>query len=254
MSVGNFSVVMVSTYFLFFEAEWIDWTFRFLDRRPAREDPAVALPLAKAPGRWGRWFEDLVGRRAATTLRVLPLPLLMLACMATSLPETTTIPSIVLAGRVITPAVDLSPSRMWPPIRQTIEEMELWQQWNMFAPKPLDHDVYVMGRGMLADGTHVDVLRGERGNGGPIAPPVQRGVFYSRWTKYLLNVAHAPKDSSQVREFARYICRQWNDGAPPGRPALKSLELFREERSVPLSDDRPAEDWHEQQFLDHRCF
>jgi hypothetical protein len=256
MSIGNFTCVMLSTYFLFFEPEWIAAIVRFSMQsaglRPA-DDPAETRPWVAPPARASVWLSALVGRRATAWLCALPLPLVMLACIATSCPESSGVASLVVAGRALTPAIDLSPSRAWPPLREAVEEMELWQRWNMFAPQPMDHDVYLVGRGELADGTAVDVLRGVRGHGGPLVPPVQPGFFYTRWTKYLLNVAYASKDSSVVDEFARYLCREWNDSGPPTGKALTTIKLVRVERRVPVFDGRAPDDWHEQPIANHRC-
>jgi hypothetical protein len=111
----------------------------------------------------------------------------------------------------------------------------------------------VIGRGELADGTAVDVLRGVRGREAPIVPPVQRGFFYSRWTKFLVNIAYAPRDSSAVDEFGRYLCREWNGGDPPTGKALTTIKLVRVERRIPGFDERAPDDWHEQPIANHRC-
>jgi predicted DCC family thiol-disulfide oxidoreductase YuxK len=144
---------------------------------------------------------------------------------------------------------DVSPKRMHPFVFRTIQEIELWQKWDMFSPDPLGSDLYLEGRGFLADGTQVDVLRGDV-DGGPL-PPKLPGLFFTRWTKYINNIAYG--EDPWKAEFGRYICRVWNSSPPPGRPALKDFKIFRVSRKVPLEDETPGP-WAEDQIWDHHCF
>jgi hypothetical protein len=258
MSVGNFSILMLSTYPLLCEPEWIEPVIRFVERRRLwqagvgalsrcfpRQPRPIAAPVRVA-GRLSAW--------PATALHRLFLPLLMVTTMWFSLPEGTRIPPLVIKRHKFTPQLDLSPSRMWRPMALMVEEVELWQRWNMFSPKPIDHDAYLLGRGELTNGTVVDVLRGARGNGGAIVPPVLPGFFFTRWTKYISNVlAEQTKDSPWVLGLARYVCREWNTDAPPGRPLLKAFKLYREQRRVPLFSETNPEGWTEQMIWDQQC-
>ncbi len=131
----------------------------------------------------------------------------------------------------------------------SVQSLELWQKWDMFSPNPTDMDIYLMGRGELTDGTKVDVLRGD-GHGGPM-PPVEPGVFFNRWTKFVHNIAYAGRP--WLLEFGRYICRHWNDEAPPGRAKLKTFKIFREQRRV-AEVGKPDGVWGEQMIWDHKCF
>ncbi len=268
MSVGNFSLIMVSTYFLLCEPEWVDPLVRFVERRPlwrslvAGLSAALARPTAVAEGtvpargRLARLERALASGRvgAQAALHVAVLPLLMLLTMWYSLPEPTKIPPLVLRWHKYTPELDVSPSRMWRPSAQLVEELELWQRWNMFSPRPLDHDIYLMGRGVLQDGTEVDVLRGDRGNGGPIVPPIVPGFLFTRWTKYVSNlVADKTKDAPWVMSFARYVCNEWNVRPPPGRSLLNTFKLYREVHRIPLFGEVVTEGWTEELMWDHQC-
>jgi hypothetical protein len=119
----------------------------------------------------------------------------------------------------------------------------------MFSPNPMDTDVYLMGRGVLTDGTEVDVLRGDE-TGGPM-PPTYPGLFFTRWTKYVNNLAYAGQP--WLLEFGRYICRHWNYNPPPGRPALNTFRIYREQRRVPEMGKEPVP-WGEDMIWEHHCF
>jgi hypothetical protein len=182
------------------------------------------------------------------------LALLLFASMWFSIPADGKIPPLVVNGQVWTPTLEVSPARMWRPLYNTIYELELWQKWDMFSPKPLDSDMYMMGRGELTDGTQVDVLRGDRGGGtSPLLPPITPSFFFSRWTKYLNNIEVEGDNSPWVLEFGRFVCRRWNSSAPHGRAPLKTFKLYKEWRRVPLYGETPT-DWTEQMIWDHHCF
>jgi predicted DCC family thiol-disulfide oxidoreductase YuxK len=151
--------------------------------------------------------------------------------------------------KVLQGPYDVSPKHMDRRMFRTIQEIELWQKWDMFSPEPLGSDIYLEGRGHLVDGTQVDVLRGDV-DGGPL-PPKYPGFFFSRWSKYINNIAYG--DEPWKVEFGKYLCRRWNSPAPPGRPLLKDFKLYRESRKVPLIGEKPTE-WVEDQILEQRCF
>jgi predicted DCC family thiol-disulfide oxidoreductase YuxK len=182
------------------------------------------------------------------------LVFLMFSTLWFSLPQDGKIPPLVLNGRVLTPMFDVSPSRMWRPLSDTIYTLELWQRWDLFPTKKLDSDMYMVGRGELTDGTQVDVVRGDRGNGaGPLLPPVDPGFFFTRWTEYVANIELESEKSPWRLELGKFICRQWNNDAPRGRAQLKTFKLYKEYRRVPLLGEAPSE-WQEVMIWDHYCF
>jgi hypothetical protein len=131
----------------------------------------------------------------------------------------------------------------------SVQTVELWQKWDMFSPNPADTDLYLTAQGLLADGTQVDVLRGDE-HGGPM-PAVYPGLFFSRWTKFVHNIAYA--DRAWLLQFGRYLCRHWNDGAPPGRAQLRTFKILRTQRRV-ADAGNDAGTWSDQVIWDHRCF
>ncbi len=188
------------------------------------------------------WIAGLFPRSLkenARSLRHLALSMLAISCCWFSLPATTKV-----LGR------DIGPDSHMPRwLFSSIQELELWQKWDMFSPNPMDTDIYLMGRGELTDGTQVDVLRGDE-HGGPL-PPIYPGFFFNRWTKFVNNLAYAGEP--WLLEFGRYICRHWNFNPPVGRPALKTFKIYREQRRVPDMGQQP-EAWGEQLLWDHHCF
>jgi hypothetical protein len=267
MSVGNFSYIMMSTYPLLFEPEWVEPIVQFFQRQRAWQAARAlveriprrvkdALEPPGAPSRAEALASLLPARlrRASTSLlHVIVLPGLMFLVMWFSLPEPTGIPPLVMKGRAVLPEIDVSPSRMWVPLFHMIQEIDLWQKWDMFSPYPMDHDTFIMGRGQLTDGSQVDVLRGDRGNGGPLVPPIDPGWFFNRWTKYISNILYEPAGSENLLELGRFVCRRWNTDIPAGRAALSTFKLYREDHRTPMFGERDY-DWEETMIWDHTCF
>jgi len=129
------------------------------------------------------------------------------------------------------------------PLHDTVEELELWQKWDMFSPKPLDTDMYLEGRGELTDGSQVDVLRGIGAAAPPLLPPIYPSFFFTRWTSTSQHRVEGD-NSPWVLEFGRYLCRRWNFNPPRGRAQLKAFKLYKEYRRVPLYGETPV-DWQE---------
>jgi predicted DCC family thiol-disulfide oxidoreductase YuxK len=204
-----------------------------------RCDGTCALP-GVAPGSFGRLLRGAVPgavRKGARGLLYCGLLFLAVACVWFSFPSTAK-----LFGRPVDPDTHM-PQWMSMPV----QGLELWQKWDMFSANPADTDMYLVGRGELTDGTHVDVLRGDR-HGGPM-PPIDLGLFFTRWQKFVHNLAYAGKP--WLLEFGRYICRDWN--APEGRAPLKTFKIYRVERRVPAVGKEPGP-WAEQLIWDHSCF
>jgi predicted DCC family thiol-disulfide oxidoreductase YuxK len=206
-----------------------------------RCDGACALPGSRAP-RPLEVLRELVPRPlklGARGLVYVGLVYLAGASAWFSMPS-----NLKFLGRAVDPDTHMP---AW--MNSSVQMAELWQKWDMFSPNPTDTDIYLVGHGELTDGTQVDVLRGD-GHGGPM-PPIDPGLFFNRWTKFVHNIAYA--NQSWLIEFGRYICRHWNNDAPPGRAQLKTFKIFREQRRVPPAGQAPGP-WGEQMIWDHRCF
>ena len=222
-----------------------------------RPQPIPTTPHREPPESWWTLVPSPL-RRVGAGLLYVALVVLLFHISWFSLPEDGKwiLPAQARLGpvhfnipKVLQGPYDVSPKHMDRRMFRTIQEIELWQKWDMFSPEPLGSDIYLEGRGHLVDGTQVDVLRGDV-DGGPL-PPKYPGFFFSRWSKYINNIAYG--DEPWKVEFGKYLCRRWNSPAPPGRPLLKDFKLYRESRKVPLIGEKPTE-WVEDQILEQRCF
>jgi hypothetical protein len=124
----------------------------------------------------------------------------------------------------------------------------LYQKWNMFAPSPSKATVWIVVRGVLADGREVDLLT-------PIAhgdltrvpelswqqPDDIVGDYYGNkyWRKYFTAIADKER-TDERRAFAAYACRTWN-GHYGGDVRLVAVQVYRmTERTLPDYEDAPT--------------
>lgn len=114
-----------------------------------------------------------------------------------------------------------------------IRILRLDQVWNMFAPYPSREDGWWVVPGRLEDGTEVDVLR----PGEPLsyAKPAYISVTHEtpiRWRTYRMRLWDSDF-AIHRREYARYLCRDWNLREPPGRKLLSLRLVHLLERTPP---------------------
>jgi len=143
------------------------------------------------------------------------------------------------------PALDIRTGAGFRAVRQALG---LYQNWTMFAPYPEVTSAWPVIPGVLTDGTVVDVYRGTEGAPGYDRPaPVSAVYENERWRKYISNVEDLSYRTDRPEfalNWARYLCRRWNEDAaadrrlsifeihfqvewtrPPGQP--KGLETRR---------------------------
>jgi hypothetical protein len=123
----------------------------------------------------------------------------------------------------------------------------LYQKWNMFAPSPSRSTVWVVVRGVLADGrefdlltpivhddlTHVPVLSWSE-------PDDIVGKYYGSkyWRKYLTALVQDNR-TDERRSFAAYACRTWN-GYYGGDAHLVGLQIIQmSTRTLPSNEAAP---------------
>jgi hypothetical protein len=219
MNVGSFSYLMIACYPLLFEGAWAERAVAVFRRRLGRAPPAAsAAPLWEPPP-----------QRRGLGSRVL-LGALLVSALWFSIPQ---------SARRHVPA-----QPRW--LFATVQFTELWQVWDMFAPDPVGYDFYLRSVGKLKDGTEVDVLHGL--HGGPLPPPLP-GLFFTRWTKFITNLAYS--GPPQLLPFGSFLCRRWN--ADPARPPLVTFKVFREQVKLdPVG--APKQPWEEHLIWDHHCF
>ncbi len=220
---------------------------RSLDHRC--EDGACALPSAPPERSWRDRLPPGLLTAATWAVRA-GLAVLLVGCFWFALPSDATVfvPKIQVAGRTLFPGWKRRLPAMPEGFHGLLQEIELWQVWDMFSPNPMDTDIWLKGVGTLKDGTTVDVLHGL--DGGPLPPPTPRFVF-NRWTKFINNLAYTQQ--AQLIEFGRFLCREWNNDRPPGRSELNTFKIYREQRRTPAPHAKPVP-WGEQVVWDHHCF
>ena len=126
-------------------------------------------------------------------------------------------------------AVKAAQYRTPEPVRALCQLVHLDQAWRMFAPPPPTGGWFVIP-GKLKDGTEVDLFR----RGAPLSwdNPPQRARFRNeRWRRYMFNFVFG-KNKAFWPDYARYLCRSWNDGHA-GSQQLESLEIVFMARKTP---------------------
>jgi hypothetical protein len=107
----------------------------------------------------------------------------------------------------------------------------LGQKWDMFSsPPPLNG--WCVARAILADGAHVDLLRG----GAPVVwdRPRDAAAAYPshRWLKLFRELSYAEAEGIEVfrRPVAEYLCRDWNRGRAADRQVVDFVLVFCADR------------------------
>lgn len=110
----------------------------------------------------------------------------------------------------------------------------LYQRWNMFAPSPSKGTVWIVVRGVLADGREMDLLTpmvtNDVTNVRPLSwdkPDNIVGDYYGDkyWRKYITAIGQ--KDNQDERRaFAAYACRTWN-AHYGGDVRLAEVQVFK---------------------------
>jgi hypothetical protein len=119
------------------------------------------------------------------------------------------------------------------------KSLRLNQTWNMFAPRPAQTDGWFVIRGVMENGTAVDLWHGTTGEP-DLARPRYVSQWYPdyRWRKYMSRVP-LKAYSEQLRNFARHYCRK-NNARDPGEPKLAGLWIdYHRDRTMP--DYQPPE-------------
>ncbi len=105
--------------------------------------------------------------------------------------------------------------------RAVRQSLGLYQHWTMFAPYPEVTSPWPVIRGVLADGTVVDVYNRRLGPPPSQRPEVVSAVYANgRWRKFLSQLedeSYMAGPHELARSYARFLCRSWNRGQPDGR-------------------------------------
>lgn len=197
MAIDNFSIVMLASYCLLLDRRWLDAVERWLSARQWRRGPPRAEPLRPAPQRLG------VGE-ALTALVVVPA----LALVVWWNLDTVRWTRSTLVGPL--------PRIVTAPVRT----LGLWQEWNMFSPRPISADGWITVPARYENGRALDLLTGK-----PEAGRIHRYLVgpSMRWRKYTSNLARL-RSAVLLRDLAASWCRGENRGVPRGR-RLSTLEI-----------------------------
>ena len=125
------------------------------------------------------------------------------------------------------------PPVSWAPARDVAITLRLQQRWRMFAPRPPIDDGWFVFRGLMSDGTPVD-LRSRLITNPDFEKPVDvPASYYShRWRKYLIRLTESRHDKHREL-YGQYVCRRWNDGRPQEFRAVKVQVYFVREQTLP---------------------
>lgn len=124
----------------------------------------------------------------------------------------------------------------------------LYQKWNMFAPSPSKGTVWIVVRGVLADGREMDLLTpmvtNDVTNVQPLSwdqPDDIVGDYYGDkyWRKYITAIGQ--KDNQEERRaFAAYACRTWN-AHYGGDVRLAEVQVYKmTQRTLPDYEEAPV--------------
>jgi len=121
-----------------------------------------------------------------------------------------------------------------------ITGLEQW--WFMFAPAPMTNDGWYVLKGVLEDGSVVNLWA--PGEPLPAAKPKQVGATYrnQRWCRYLMCLMEPTYDIF-LPDFAHWLQRRWDERYAAGRPEnrVKSVEIIYQLEETPAPDDvRPT--------------
>lgn len=228
MSIPDFSAIMISSYIIFLQPEWVEAGERRL-RAALRLPPP--LPLIEAAPTTSTGPKR--ARRAAATVAA------SLAMAGIVWWNLATLDNY--GGPVVTMPV---------PVRSVMWYAGIWQYWDMFAPFPIQVDGWYTVPARFEDGTELDLRTGQ-----PPNDDLQRVVFgpFARWEKFEENMYNNPQDAILLA-WGQLYCREYNTrrALPEGR-RLATLEIvYRYRRSH--APGQPRNDLTDHLLWRHWCY
>jgi len=117
-------------------------------------------------------------------------------------------------------------ARMPKELKAFSRTVGLYQDWSLLAPHPGLKSAWPVILGELKDNRVVDVYYRLARIPGWDKPDYVAGVYANnRWRTYLTameDLSYKGQDNSLAQNYSRYLCRSWNETAPPG----KELSVF----------------------------
>ena len=100
------------------------------------------------------------------------------------------------------------------------------QKWGLFAPEPLKDDGWYVIPGKLKSGKEVDLYQHKETVTWEKPKFVSSMYKTERWRKYMMNL-QLPKFNGEARNnFAKYLCREWNEKNTRDEDTLETLEIY----------------------------
>lgn len=144
---------------------------------------------------------------------------------------------------------------MPPELKAFGQTAGLKQNWTLFAPHPSLKSAWPVILGELKDNRIVDVYHRRAGIPGWDKPDNVAAVYKdNRWRTYLMameEASHQGQENSLAANYAQYLCRSWNETAPPGKELSVFNIYFNVEWSQP---DYQKEDARNRLVWSHDCF
>jgi hypothetical protein len=248
MNVGNFPIVMLALLLLFLPARWIERAVAAVPASRAASrfaDRVVAHGIQRAPHLFAPARHEPLVRRPPAALPYVASAALVALAAATFASAT--------------PKV-LGEAPREPQLVASLRYAGLEQRWDMFSPEPASADGWISARGVLADGTRVELI-GDDGRPIPQRPLVVRAdgpiepryadPLFSRWVKVYERIPRQDHEAFRL-EFGRMFCRMRNLDLPAGASPLVSFDVTYVERLLqPPGSGPPVLRTHE--VWSHAC-
>jgi hypothetical protein len=110
----------------------------------------------------------------------------------------------------------------------------LAQRWDLFAPRPMQNDGWIVVVGFFGGGNEVDLLSGRTPDWNP-PRPLHRHLRDDRWRRFLAQV-RLPGGSNRLLPFSEWARREF-DRAHPNHPPLEQVSIY----AVLLSVHEPTQ-------------
>lgn len=138
----------------------------------------------------------------------------------------------------------------FPPQLSPLRDLpRLDQKWNMFAPYPAKSDGWFVIRGVLVNGTVVDVYNHRPGEPSFVKPKyVSKWYGDYRWRKYISRILG--RHEKQLVGYARYLCHSWNKEAPLNHKLWTFEIYYNKETTLP---DYRGNELRRSRLWRHRC-
>lgn len=190
----------------------------------------VSLNIWEKPGNTAY---DWVGRHRALfgrlTAALLPSRQIRFESSASAQRVALVFVALLLVWNLVT--VGWLPLRVAWALEPVVRPLRLDQTWNMFAPTPWRDDGWYIVPGTLEDGSEIDLLTGtaityqKPPNIAATEPNIRWRTYHTLiWSRHY---------AENRKYYARWLCRDWNIRADPGKHVLSLKLIYMLEQAVP---------------------